>query len=299
MTHRDPETYDGSDLSLADIERGQRIKQARIKANFSTGQLAKAMDLTPGSVSQWESGRTRPNRERLKRLCELLNCSPAWIEGRSHESETNRGATRRFVPLISIERAARGVAFALEAGENIGPQNGVQIHRACSESAFAVTIDSDRHRPDVSNGAILVIDPELTDAIQELDVLFVTHRGRPELVQAFHSDPQVHALKGLLETELEPTIRKQLVAIAEVVRGRQPAGLIYLRLGDAAKIDASEMRIIGSVIQRTEGRSWAAMTRAVMYFADKEVERIADGLRKVAQDKPELPSLPSTVSDVA
>jgi transcriptional regulator with XRE-family HTH domain len=282
-------------ISLADIERGERIKQARVKANLSAGQFAEAMGLTPSSVSQWESGRTKPTRERLKKLCEVLNCSPAWIEGRSQDSGS--AANGCFVPMVSIERAARGLALALEAGD-IGPDNGIQVLQVCSLSSFAVKIDSDRFRPDVSNGAILVIDPAGKEAIKPLDVVLATYRGRPELLQAFHADPKTHALQALLETDLEPKYRAQLAEILEIVRGRQPAGLIYLRLGDGAKVDTAEMRIMGPVVQRTEGRSWSAMTRAVMYFSNEEMARIAEGFATVAQDKPVLPSSPK-VDDVA
>lgn len=77
--------YEQYVISQADIERGQRIRQARVAANLSNGEFAKAMDMTPGSASQWESGRTRPNRKRLIRLCEVLKCSPDWIDGRAEE----------------------------------------------------------------------------------------------------------------------------------------------------------------------------------------------------------------------
>ena len=251
-----------AEIPLADFERGQRIKQARIKGNFSTGQLARAMDLTPGSVSQWESGRTRPNRERLKKLCELLNCSPAWIEGRTQGTGANTDAARRFVPLVSMEQATRGISW--ESGD-IGPDNGVQVFEPCSASAFAIKIESKRYLPAVSKGAVLVIDPALKEEIQQSNVVFTTTEGRPELLQAFPIEPLAHVYQTMIEYDTDPALRTKVLQklIADTAR---LGPLIYFHLADGTRADMKDMRIIGPVIQKIEGRVWPGMNPAVLAY---------------------------------
>lgn len=51
------------------------IKRARIFAELSQTELAEKVGVTPGAVSQWESGATKPSAKRLKRLAKALKLS--------------------------------------------------------------------------------------------------------------------------------------------------------------------------------------------------------------------------------
>lgn len=48
------------------------IRELREKAGISQGELAKAMGVTQGAVSQWENGMSHPKIPLLKRLAETL-----------------------------------------------------------------------------------------------------------------------------------------------------------------------------------------------------------------------------------
>ena len=49
------------------------IRAARVAAGISQCELARLMGTTPGAVSQWESGRTKPGIGRLTRLASVLS----------------------------------------------------------------------------------------------------------------------------------------------------------------------------------------------------------------------------------
>lgn len=49
------------------------IKKARLIAGMSQADLAKATGVSIGAVSQWETGRCKPNVRRLKRIAEALS----------------------------------------------------------------------------------------------------------------------------------------------------------------------------------------------------------------------------------
>jgi transcriptional regulator with XRE-family HTH domain len=276
--------------SLADIERGQRIRQARVKAGLSSGQFAEAMDLSAGSVSQWEHGHTRPTRDRLKKLCEILNCSPAWIEGRAQESVASVDATRRFVPLFSMKQAANKLP-SWDPGD-ISPETCVQVHETCSALAFAVKIETTAYWPTLSRAAVLVIDPALKDEIQERDVVLATSNGRPELLQALYNEPMSLMIQQTLDLVADPVKREALEEIQKSLR----EDLFYWSLADGKPLDAAEMAgisIIGPVIQRTEGRAWPTVTKATANHANLSLASLAQSgptLSQVLQAGTETPN---------
>lgn len=48
---------------------------ARKKAGYTQGEVAKALNITDSAVNQWESGKTRPRAGLLVRLAKLYNCT--------------------------------------------------------------------------------------------------------------------------------------------------------------------------------------------------------------------------------
>ncbi|RPF41890.1 DNA-binding XRE family transcriptional regulator [Hydrogenoanaerobacterium saccharovorans] len=51
------------------------IEKLRRKAKLSQMQLATAMGVTQGTVSQWETGEIKPRANKLIELAKILNCS--------------------------------------------------------------------------------------------------------------------------------------------------------------------------------------------------------------------------------
>ena len=70
----------GSSCNNENMKIGDRIKDAREKANISQSELARKMGIKASSVQEWERNETSPRRHRIKPLAEALGVSPQWLE---------------------------------------------------------------------------------------------------------------------------------------------------------------------------------------------------------------------------
>ena len=59
-----------------------RLKELRIKKNIKQQDLAKALNVTKQSISNWENGKRLPNIEILILLADFYNCSLDYLVGR-------------------------------------------------------------------------------------------------------------------------------------------------------------------------------------------------------------------------
>jgi len=58
---------------------GERIRIARVAAGLTQNDIAKHFGIARPNVTQWESGTTRPDQDRLPELAKLLNVSLDWL----------------------------------------------------------------------------------------------------------------------------------------------------------------------------------------------------------------------------
>lgn len=61
------------------MNMADRIREARARKNLTQDDVARALEISPEAVTQWESGRTAPARKRLERLAHLLGVSVAHL----------------------------------------------------------------------------------------------------------------------------------------------------------------------------------------------------------------------------
>lgn len=84
---------------------GERIKQEREKRKLSQEDLAEQMEVSRQAVSKWESGQSRPTKEKLERLSALFELPPeAWAEEPPPPPE--RAALRRWKWICAVLAAA-------------------------------------------------------------------------------------------------------------------------------------------------------------------------------------------------
>ncbi len=144
------------------------IKELRIKKGLTQVQLAKLCDVHQTAVSQWEKGRTDPDKDSLKILSEVFGVSVDTIMGIS--AADNKviipvlGYVRAGVPIEAVEEildyeeispqlAATGDFFALQIkGNSMEP-------RICENDVVIV-----RKQNDVDNGDIAVVLVNSMDA---------------------------------------------------------------------------------------------------------------------------------------
>lgn len=65
---------------MADFK--ERIKDLRIKKNFSQQRLADLIDVNKQTISQYERGVRFPTKENLEALCDVFNVSSDYLLGR-------------------------------------------------------------------------------------------------------------------------------------------------------------------------------------------------------------------------
>lgn len=67
------------------------IKKARERLGLSQIDVAKSLEITQGSVSQWENGLSLPRAELLPKLAALLNCTVDELLSGSGKTEASNG----------------------------------------------------------------------------------------------------------------------------------------------------------------------------------------------------------------
>ncbi len=63
-----------------------RIKELRLKKNFSQQRLADILDVNKQTISQYERGIRFPTKENLEALCDAFNVSSDYLLGRDDVS---------------------------------------------------------------------------------------------------------------------------------------------------------------------------------------------------------------------
>lgn len=83
-----------------------RIKAARIAAGVKKGELAKSAGVTPGAVTQWETGQVKSLKGgTLISLAAALKVSPSWLKDGKGEMATPAILSQIESELVSVFRS--------------------------------------------------------------------------------------------------------------------------------------------------------------------------------------------------
>lgn len=89
------------------------LQKARSEAGLSQRELARRVEVSPGAVSQWETGETAPREDTTVALERVLELDAGAL-----------GSLLGYVPAApGVERAAVSVAAAIEADSQLGPRD--------------------------------------------------------------------------------------------------------------------------------------------------------------------------------
>ncbi len=72
---------------------GRRIAAARRNSGLSQSALATMLSLSPGAVTQWETGRAMPTPEKFQHLAEALGVEASWLLTGDEPDEIRRAQT--------------------------------------------------------------------------------------------------------------------------------------------------------------------------------------------------------------
>lgn len=80
----------------------KHLKQIRLENGLSQAQMARKLGLTQGAVSQWESGRTRPDAEQLVQISKLFQVPLDYFASESPWMDLDGVVEmrRRAVPVV-------------------------------------------------------------------------------------------------------------------------------------------------------------------------------------------------------
>lgn len=59
---------------------GKKIAEIRIKQNMSQEELADRLFVSRNTISKWETGRFRPDQERIKEMCRIFSVDVGYFE---------------------------------------------------------------------------------------------------------------------------------------------------------------------------------------------------------------------------
>jgi SOS-response transcriptional repressor LexA len=142
---------------------GQRLARARRHAHIKQKDVARRFGISSQAISQWESGRTRPDSQKLVRLARLFDISLEWLLAESGPMNSDgigaadlRHSTR--VPVIDRVQAGDWTEiadpYALGASDEF-----LQTDLGVSGSTFALVIEGRSMEPDFLPGDKIIIDP--------------------------------------------------------------------------------------------------------------------------------------------
>jgi phage repressor protein C with HTH and peptisase S24 domain len=181
-------------------EIGARLKAARKAAGLTQADVAKALGVTFGAVSQWETGATSPKGRNLIALAKLFRVAPAWLshgEGRKEAANesgelywisgfdtwdegTALGEDEVELPLFTeIELGCGTGRYSVEEAQ--GPKlrfSKASLRRANvdADAAACAFVVGDSMEPMLPDGACVGIDTS-TKAVKEGDLYAVDHGG--------------------------------------------------------------------------------------------------------------------------
>ncbi len=60
---------------------GERIKEKRLEKEWSQDELAKRLDVNRTTIAKWESGDNNLKQSMVKKVADVLGCTPGWLVG--------------------------------------------------------------------------------------------------------------------------------------------------------------------------------------------------------------------------
>lgn len=70
------------------MDVGAKIKKIRKEKGVSQERLAEKMQVAPSTIARWEKGKTQPNGEQLKALCEIFDVPLQYFFGEESMRES-------------------------------------------------------------------------------------------------------------------------------------------------------------------------------------------------------------------
>ena len=160
-------------FKMADMNIGTRITKARSDAGLSKSQLARAVGVTPSSVTQWESGETKTiEGGNLAKIAVACGVDAVWLAtGKGNKSSTHNAgsnvravAHNRPVPVLSWVQAGHMRDIDHVPDPQLGEWPVIEPQFKVGIRAWALLVEGDSMDDGTEKGIpagwIIVVDPD-------------------------------------------------------------------------------------------------------------------------------------------
>ena len=142
------------------------IKEMRIAKGLTQSELASMCGVHQTAVSQWEKGRTEPDKSVIKILSEIFSVSADTIMGIDLPSQENKK-----IPVLGYVRAG----IPIEAVEEILDYEEISAHMALSGEHFALKITGSSMEPRICDGDVVIVRKQNDVDSGEIAVVLVNN----------------------------------------------------------------------------------------------------------------------------
>lgn len=184
----------------------QRLKELRRTRGLSQVALAKELNLTQQAVGKWETGRSQPDPDTLRRLADFFDTTVDYLLDRSDTARPApilpyTAAGEHPIPVIGTVRAGYG-ALALEE------DCGVEYARVKDpQNYFYLLVKGNSMEPRIQDGDLALVHKQNTLEDGDLGVMVFgedgegtlkkfIRRGNAVVLQPFNPDYQPLVLVG-------------------------------------------------------------------------------------------------------
>ena len=191
---------------------GQRIRRARQERDMRQEELAKKVGVDTSTVSNWETGKSRPRWKVLPRLAEVLEKPLSWFMDSAYSIDEGSEFRERLTRIPVLGNVPAGEL--VEVSEL--PPEYIFEALKCSNRAFAVRIRGDSMEPELHDGDIVIVDPAvelksgqiaLVRNGKEVTVKKVVLQNGVVILQPFNHCYEPRVIFGDLDVVIGPIVR--------------------------------------------------------------------------------------------
>jgi SOS-response transcriptional repressor LexA len=136
------------------------IYQGRKKLGLSVEEFAERCGVSRGSVQQWETGATAPNRKRAPQVAKVLGITVAELA--AGDSNISAGPNiGGAVPLLSDVQAGNYKEYVDNFHPGDGGAEAVPTSVPVKRHTFALRVSGDSMEPLFMEGMVLIVEPEM------------------------------------------------------------------------------------------------------------------------------------------
>ena len=144
-------------------EMNERLAELRAAAKLTQNAVAKTVGVSRAAVTQWENGLTKPKGEYIHALAKLYGCTTGYIlHGEDSEigNVTPAPIGLRQIPIISYVQAGCWTETC-DCRAMDGSIETINTDLDLGSMAFALEVRGDSMAPEILEGDVVVIDPDV------------------------------------------------------------------------------------------------------------------------------------------